>query len=308
MRKFGTVLAVAAGAALTGPAALATAPRTPRPIVSGHHIQIVKHLPRSGMKAQIRRSSWNAMKAQIAVAGGDSSALAYTRPADSPVAGSSSCPPGQSTGPYCLGPPAPDTLFETISGYGTASEPVTTSGRDTILVAFVQSDGPKSGGQSSTVSGAGLTWIKVASQNKGLGDAEVWFAMLSSHTLSRQTITATASIKGFDENLSIVSFSNASGIGATATSFSSHGAPTATITTTQPNSWVWASGNDWGGDARRTAPAGQTAVIQALDLTDGKAFWTQTTNNPTPTAGTRVTINDTAPANDPFNLALVEIL
>jgi hypothetical protein len=201
----------------------------------------------------------------------------------------------------------PDTLFETISTNGTASEPVTTNSKDTLLVAFVQADGPKAGGQSVTVSGGGLIWTKDASQNQGLGDAEVWSATLS-HALSKQTITATAATKGFDVNLAIVSFQNASGIGARTTAFSSRGAPNATITTTQPNSWVWASANDWGGDAKRTVPSGQTAVIQVLDLTDRKAFWVQTTNNPTANAGTKVTINDTAPMTDPFNLALVEVL
>jgi hypothetical protein len=201
----------------------------------------------------------------------------------------------------------PDTLFETISTNGTASEPITTSSRDTLLVALVQADGPKSGGQTVTVSGGGLTWTRDAAQNKGLGDAEVWSATLS-RPLSRQTITATAGSRGYDVNLAVVSFQNASGIGATTTAFSSRGAPGATLTTTQPNSWVWASANDWGGDSRRTAPFGQTAVIQALDLTDRKAFWVQTTNNPTATASTHVTINDTAPTTDPFNLALVEVL
>lgn len=43
-------------------------------------------------------------------------------------------------------------------------------------------------------------------------------------------------------------------------------------------------------------------------MTDRKAFWLQTTNNPTANAGTKVTINDTAPTTDPFNLALVEVL
>jgi hypothetical protein len=113
---------------------------------------------------------------------------------------------------------------------------------------------------------------------------------------------------GFDENLTLVSFQNAGGIGATGKFFSANGAPTGTITTTQANSWVWASGNDVGGAALRRAGPGQTAAVQALDLTSRKTFWTQTTNQPTANVGTPVTINDTAPTTDPFNLVLVEIL
>jgi hypothetical protein len=309
MRKFGAFSAVAAAAVVMAPAALAA---TVHQTVNSHHLNnhhflVVRQLPRTSMKAQTTLSgAQEAMQPQLAFAA-PSPPVPSSAPLPTPSSGSPTCPPGQTSGPYCVGPPVPDTLFETISTNGTASEPVTTNSRDTLLVALVQADGPKSGGQSVTVSGGGLTWTRDASQNKGLGDAEVWSATLS-RPLSRQTITATAGSRGFDVNLAVVSFQNASGIGATSTAFSSRGAPSATITTTQPNSWVWASANDWGGDSRRTVPSGQTAVIQALDLTDRKAFWVQTTNNPTTNAGTRVTINDTAPTNDPFNLALVEIL
>ncbi|HEY2657774.1 MAG TPA: hypothetical protein VGI55_18460 [Solirubrobacteraceae bacterium] len=306
MRKFGAFSAVAAAAAVMAPAALAATPHATvnSHRLNNHHLLMVRQLPRTSMKAETTLSA-----AQAAMR----PALSFPAPTPSssplpiPPAGSSTCPPGQSGGSYCVGPPVPDTLFETISTNGTASEPVTTNGKDTLLVAFVQADGPKTGGQSVTVSGGGLTWTRDASQNQGLGDAEVWSATLP-RALSKQMITATAATKGFDVNLSIVSFQNASGIGARTTAFSSRGAPSATITTTQPNSWVWASANDWGGDARRTVPSGQTAVIQVLDLTDRKAFWVQTTNNPTANAGTKVTINDTAPTTDPFNLALVEVL
>ena len=298
MTKIGAFLAVAATAVVTGPAALAA---TRHATVNSHHLDnhhflMVRQLPRASMKAKTTLSpAQQAMRRQLA------------SPLPPTPSTSSTCPPGQTTGAYCVGPPVPDTLFETIATNGTASEPVTANGKDTLLVAFVQADGPKTGGQSVTVSGGGLTWTRDASQNKGLGDAEVWSATLS-HTLSRQTITAIAATKGFDVNLAVVSFQNASGIGATTTSSSSKGAPSATIMTTQPNSWVWASANDWGGDAPHTVPSGQTVVIQALDLTDKKAFWVQTTNNPTANAGTKVTISDTAPTTDPFNLALVEVL
>jgi hypothetical protein len=184
---------------------------------------------------------------------------------------------------------------------------VSTSVANELLVAFVQSNGPKAGGQSSTVSGGGLTWKKVASQNKALGDAEVWYAFAPT-PVSKQTITATAAIPGFDENMMIVAFTNANGIGASGTFFSLEGAPTGTIKTTHPESGVWASGNDPGAAAFRGVPSGQNAWVQVLDFTAKSTFWTQSTTNPTTNAGTSVTINDTSPTGDPFNLVLVEVL
>jgi len=286
MRKFGAFLAVAVAAAVIGPSALAA---TKTQAVT-HHVEFVKHMV---------RHDGHTLTANVV----------QEHPALASLA-TSTCPPGQTGGSYCVGPPVPDTLYETISINGTASIPVTTHADDTLLVAFVQSDGPKTGGQSSTVSGGGLTWHKAAAENKGLGDSEVWYALLPafSTAAARETITATAAIRPFDENLTIVSFENASGIGATGGFFSAKGAPSGTITTTQANSWVWASGNDWGGAAIRRAGPGQTAVVQALDLTARKTFWTQTTNSPTTNAGTAVTINDTAPTADPFNLVLAEVL
>jgi hypothetical protein len=70
---------------------------------------------------------------------------------------------------------------------------------------------------------------------------------------------------------------------------------------------VLGTGNDWDGMLARTLGAGQTLVSQFLG-TDGDTFWVQRTTNTVPAAGTSVTINDTAPANHQYNLAIVEIL
>jgi hypothetical protein len=55
-------------------------------------------------------------------------------------------------------------------------------------------------------------------------------------------------------------------------------------------------GNDYDTATRRTVPAGQTSVHQYL-TTAGDTFWLQHQTNTTPTAGTVVTINDTAPTD-----------
>jgi hypothetical protein len=70
---------------------------------------------------------------------------------------------------------------------------------------------------------------------------------------------------------------------------------------------VWAVGFDWLSSKNRTVGSGQTLFSQKTD-TAGDTYWVQSTTSPTPAAGTSVTINDTAPTTDPYDLILVEIL
>ncbi len=63
----------------------------------------------------------------------------------------------------------------------STSSVTTNPGLDTtkpgdLIVAYATADGPKSGGQTLTVSGLGLTWTQVARQNAQPGDVEVWTA------------------------------------------------------------------------------------------------------------------------------------
>ena len=66
-------------------------------------------------------------------------------------------------------------------------------------------------------------------------------------------------------------------------------------------------GNDYDNGTARTVPTGQTLVHQYL-ATTGDTFWVQRQTSTTPTSGTVVTINDTAPTGDRFNLSLCEVL
>jgi hypothetical protein len=218
-------------------------------------------------------------------------------------------PPGSNSGSYCTGPVV-DTLYSFNFAPGPASGKVSTSVSNELLVAFVQSSGPKTGGQSVTVSGGGLTWHKVASQNTAGGDAEVWYAIAPSR-ISSQKITATQAKTPYAEALNIVTFKGATGIGTSGTFTASTGAPTGTIKTSHACGWVWASGNDPSAATLRGVPSGQTAWIQAT-LSGNvygapSTFWTQSTNSFTPTAGTSVTINDTSPTKDAYNLVLAEV-
>ena len=79
------------------------------------------------------------------------------------------------------------------------------------------------------------------------------------------------------------------------------------MVTTRNNSWVFAVGNDFDNPAARTVGSGQSLVHQYLAPV-GDTSWVQKQNAATPLAGTTVTINDTAPTNDRFNLSLCEVL
>jgi hypothetical protein len=80
------------------------------------------------------------------------------------------------------------------------------------------------------------------------------------------------------------------------------------LTTTAAGSWVFAVGNDWDRATARVVDSGQVMVHQFLDNGSGDTYWTQSQAATTPTAGTVVTIDDTAPTVDRWNLSAVEIL
>jgi hypothetical protein len=188
----------------------------------------------------------------------------------------------------------------------TARAHVTVAAGD-LLVAFIRTDSPPSGGNTATISGGGLTWKLDARENGSRGDAEVWSATVPAGGLSNAAITARAvRATGYDVSLTLIAFKNASGIGATATSHGI-GKPSVTLTTTAANSWVFAAGDDWDASIHRTAGSGQTIQQQSTDR-PGDTYWVQSTNGLTAAAGTPVTINDTAPTSDRWDFAAVEIL
>jgi len=189
----------------------------------------------------------------------------------------------------------------------------TTAGNE-LLLAFVATDYISGSNTTVTnVTGGGLTWALVLRSNKQKGTSEIWRAFAAS-PLSNAKVTATLS-HSVVSSMTVVSFTgaNTSGssgsgaIGATASTNAASGAPTATLVTTQNNSWVFGVGNDYDNAISRTLGSGQVLVHQYLSTT-GDTYWVQRQNAPTPLGGTSVTINDTAPTSDRFNLAICEIL
>ncbi len=196
------------------------------------------------------------------------------------------------------------------SAHGRGAVTVTgihTGATGELMLAFVGSDGPESGSQTMTVSGAGLKWTLVQRANKSRGDAEIWQAY-ARDILTSGWVTATPKVPGFDASLTVIAMQGTGGVGASAAGNAKRGAPHVALTTTGANSMVFAVGNDWSSATARKPGFDQVLLNQWLDKTMGETFWSQNTALPNLPSGSRVTINDTAPTNDQWNLVAVEVL
>ncbi|HMF95572.1 MAG TPA: Ig-like domain-containing protein [Vicinamibacterales bacterium] len=214
------------------------------------------------------------------------------------------------------GAPAIDALVWTDqpNNQGTVTSPaLSTSAGNELLLAFIATD--YLGGTNTTVTGVtggGLTWALVGRTNVQAGSSEVWRAFATA-PISNATVVATLS-QAVDSMMTVVSFSNvdtsgtngSGAIGATASSNSNVGAPSATLTTTRNTSWVWGVGNDYDTATGRTVGANQALVHQYFPPV-GDTYWVQRALNPTAASGTAVTLNDTAPNSDRYNFFIVEI-
>jgi hypothetical protein len=190
----------------------------------------------------------------------------------------------------------------------------TTSGNE-LLLAFVATDWI-SGTNTvvSSVTGAGLTWALVVRTNTQSGTSEIWRTFAPS-SLTNVTVRATLS-RSVAASMTVMSFkgvpttggtNGSQAIGAIGRGNARPGAPTASLVTTRNNSWVFGVGNDYDNAISRTLGSGQTMVHQNLSPA-GDTYWVQRRNNPTPASGTTVTIDDTAPTGDRYNLSICEIL
>lgn len=215
-----------------------------------------------------------------------------------------------STQPGTVRPPATDRVGaanETVRGSKITSHAITTRHARELVLAFISAGGPAKSAQSVTsVTGGGLAWKLVARADARQGTAEVWQASTTT-ALKSATITAALKDKGYDGSITVATFTGASSsAGAHATASGSRGAPAVSLTTTGPDSLIWAAGEDPSRATARTAAAGQTVVHQFLDAAAKSTDWSQATG-PIPATATKVKIADTAPTSDKWNLAAVEI-
>jgi chitodextrinase len=190
------------------------------------------------------------------------------------------------------------------------SPALTTAAANELLVALISSDGPPASGAEtfSTVTGAGLTWTLRQRVNVQYGTSEIWTAV-APQVVTNQKITATRLTGSYSGAITIATFTGAdtSATGATGGANGATGAPAVSLTTTRAGSWVWGAGSDWDRAVARTPAAGQTKVGEYL-APSGDTFWAQRMTDPTPAAGTVVALSDTAPTNDRWNYAAIEIL
>ena len=213
-----------------------------------------------------------------------------------------------SAGPPTSGP-AP-TVDKTVSsdGSGARTTPAfSTATTNELLLAFAASDGPSSGSQTLTVSGAGLAWTLVKRVNAQHGSSEIWRAT-AANVLTNATVTSTAAVAGYRQSLTVVSFRAASGVGASVTASAATGAPSVSLTTTKANALVYGVANDWDNAVARSVPTTQVMVHQWVETVLGDTFWVQAWSGSIATAGTIVRLNDTAPTTDRWNFAAVEVV
>ena len=234
---------------------------------------------------------------------GSHSLSAVFTPSSAAFAGSSSPSAQLQINPPML---AVDQSIISIGTGTVTTAPFTTTG-PRLLVAFTSSDGGAAR-QATTVSGAGLNWTLVRRANaKGSGTAEIWAAQATG-PLTNVTVTSKPKTAGYDQSVTVVAFTGAGGIGASASASKAKGAPTVSLTTTESVSWVFGVGEDYSHAIASTLGARQLVVSQWVDPGPGETFWVQDQAVATSAAGMTVTINDTAPAGDIWNLAAVEIL
>jgi hypothetical protein len=206
-----------------------------------------------------------------------------------------------------------ESTDKSSSASSITSPSFSTTAANELLLAFVSADAKSAGITVTGVTGASLTWALVQRTNVQMGTAEIWRAFAPS-TLSSVSVKASLS-QSVPASITVVSFTgvdtsgtNGSGaIGATGTGNANPGAPTASLVTTRNGSWVFEVGNDWDEAISRTLGPNQTMVHQYL-ATVGDTYWVQRQNAPTPSSGTTITINDTAPTTDRYNLSVVEVL
>jgi beta-lactam-binding protein with PASTA domain len=215
-----------------------------------------------------------------------------------------------SSGAAVTGPAVDVTAF--ADGTGARTTPTFSTTGATVLIALAASDGPVTGANTQTLSvtGAGLTWTRVARAAASRGVSEIWTATAAA-ALSNVTVSSTQSVTavlgmGVNQSLTVVAFTGASGVGASSVASGLSGGPSASLATTADASVVYGVGNDFDKAIARTVPASQTKVHEYL-ATSGDTMWTQKAAATVAIAGTSVTLNDTAPTGDQWNFAIVEV-
>jgi hypothetical protein len=193
-------------------------------------------------------------------------------------------------------------------GHDAITTPVfSTSVASDLLVAFVSYDGPGTGAQTASVSGAGLNWTLLERSNTQFGTAEIWSARADG-LLSGVTVTASETAgTGYHGSLTVIAFTNAAGTSVVGRTGALTGAPDIPLPGVIAGDWVYAVGNDWDNAIARVPVSGQVLVHQKVDTVVGDTYWVQSTTAPS-VANALVDIHDSSPTTGRWNYAAVEIV
>lgn len=196
---------------------------------------------------------------------------------------------------------------------GGANSSITVSGFTThaageLLLAFFSTDGPVGSAVNvSSVSTTGLSWKLIARSNRQAGTAEIWSAW-SPNVLTSASVQARLS-RAESASATIVAVTGANAatpIGAAGVASAPSGAPSVSLNTMGSNSLVLGVGNDWDHAIGRTVGQNQSLVHQFLSPV-GDTYWVQAINGVI-ASPSLVTVNDSAPTSDQYNMAAVEVL
>ena len=210
-------------------------------------------------------------------------------------------------------PPPPTAGAPTVhrvlysDGYSTRATSQFNVPAGALLVAFGSSDGPTGSVQRVTISGAGLTWTRVRRVNVQLGTSEIWIARAPT-ALTGVRVRSRQAFSNHHQSLTVVVFTGASGVGASAGANAASGAAKVSLVATKAQSLVYGVGNDWDRAIARTLGADQVMVHQWVDTAINDTFWVQSWASPVAAAGTSVMLSTTAPTSDRWNFAAVEIV
>jgi hypothetical protein len=185
-------------------------------------------------------------------------------------------------------------------GTGSAIVAVSNSVRE-VVVAFVSLN-DVTAGQTATVVGGGFVWHLAGRTNAQRGDAEIWWATTAAKAFA---VTATAKQGGKRIQLTVMTFAGSAGVGAVASAASAKGAPAVSLTPVASGSWIGAVGVDVDNSIKRTVGSAQTIDAQNVDAA-ADTYWVQHRNAQS-VAGTRVSVNDTAPTTDRFGFVAIEV-
>jgi hypothetical protein len=217
--------------------------------------------------------------------------------------------PTTSTPPAPSGVVADRVVSSNNQGTFTAlvSPLLSTTSANELILAFVSTDGPGNGVQSAgSVSGGGLSWSLAARANTVTGTAEVWQAYATA-PLTGASVVATLGSSGRSGCITVGAFRGAApAVGATAVAGAASGAPQVPVTPTKAGSLLWAVGQDPDRAAPRTPLGGQSVVHESFGQLGGGTAWVQATG-PVAAASSPITMGDSAPTIDRWDLAAVEI-